>query len=42
MNENNWFPVMTLIIGSPGETDEDVKATLDVIYEELQARMLGG
>ncbi len=33
MNENNWFPVMTLIIGSPGETDEDVKATLDLVYE---------
>ena len=24
---------MTLIIGNPGETDEDVKATLDLIYE---------
>jgi tRNA A37 methylthiotransferase MiaB len=33
MNQNNWFPVATLIIGSPGETDEDVKATLDLIYE---------
>ena len=33
LNENNWFPAMTLIIGSPGETDEDVKATLDLIYE---------
>ena len=32
-NENNWFPVMTLIVGSPGETDEDVKDTLDLIYE---------
>lgn len=32
-NRNNWFPVMTLIIGSPGETDEDVKATLDLVYE---------
>jgi len=33
LNENNWFPAMTLIVGSPGETDEDVKATLDLIYE---------
>jgi hypothetical protein len=33
LNENNWFPVMTLIIGSPDETDEDVKGTLDLIYE---------
>ncbi len=33
LNENNWFPAMTLIVGNPGETDEDVMATLDLIYE---------
>jgi radical SAM superfamily enzyme YgiQ (UPF0313 family) len=33
LNKNNWFPAMTLIIGSPDETDDDVKATLDLIYE---------
>lgn len=33
LNENNWFPAVTLIIGNPGETDDDVKATLDLIYE---------
>lgn len=33
MNRNNWFPVATLMIGSPGETDEDTRATLDLIYE---------
>ncbi len=33
LNRNNWFPVLTLMIGSPGETDEDVKATLDLVYE---------
>ena len=33
LNRNNWFPAMTLIIGSPGETDEDTRATLDLIYE---------
>jgi len=32
-NQNNWFPVMTLMVGSPGETDQDVMATLDLIYE---------
>lgn len=32
-NENNWFPMMTLMVGNPGETDEDTKATLDLIYE---------
>jgi hypothetical protein len=33
MNRNNWFPAATLIVGNPGETDEDVMATLDLIYE---------
>jgi len=33
LNANNWFPAMTLIVGNPDETDEDVKATLDLIYE---------
>ena len=33
MNENNWFPMMTLMVGNPGETDEDTKATLDLVYE---------
>jgi radical SAM superfamily enzyme YgiQ (UPF0313 family) len=33
LNTHNWFPAVTLIIGNPGETDEDTKATLDFIYE---------
>src|SRR5215471_10238307 len=33
LNDNNWFPAMTLIIGSPGETDEDTRATLDLVCE---------
>jgi hypothetical protein len=33
LNRHNWFPAMTLIIGAPGETDDDVKATIDLIYE---------
>ena len=33
LNRHNWFPAMTLIIGSPGETDDDTRATLDLIYE---------
>jgi hypothetical protein len=33
MNKHNWFPAATLIVGNPGETDEDVMATLDLIYE---------
>jgi radical SAM superfamily enzyme YgiQ (UPF0313 family) len=33
LNQNNWFPVMTLIVGAPEEEDEDVMATLDLVYE---------
>ena len=33
LNRNNWFPVLTLMIGNPGETDEDSRATLDLLYE---------
>src|SRR5262245_11458714 len=33
LNQNNWFPVMTLIVGAPEETDEDVRDTLDLVYE---------
>ena len=32
-NQNNWFPMMTLIVGNPGETDQDVRDTLDLVYE---------
>ncbi len=33
LNRNNWFPVMTLMIGNPGETGDDCRATLDFLYE---------
>jgi hypothetical protein len=33
LNDNNWFPAVTLIVGNPGETDEDCRETLDLIYE---------
>ncbi len=33
LNRNHWYPMMTLMIGNPGETDEDVMATLDLVYE---------
>ena len=32
-NQNNWFPMMTLMVGNPGETDQDVMETLDLVYE---------
>jgi len=39
MNHNNWFPVVTLMIGNPGETDEDVRASIDLIYEAEYRRL---
>src|SRR5262249_25519918 len=33
LNRHNWFPVCTLIVGSPGEADADSMATLDLLYE---------
>ena len=33
MNRNNWFPAVTLMVGCPGETDEDIRETLDLVYE---------
>lgn len=33
LNDNNWFPAMTLIVGNPDETDEDIMETLDLVYE---------
>jgi radical SAM superfamily enzyme YgiQ (UPF0313 family) len=32
-NQNNWFPMMTLMVGNPGESDQDVQETLDLVYE---------
>ena len=33
LNRSNWFPVMTLMVGNPDETDADCMATLDLLYE---------
>ena len=41
LNANNWFPMLTLMVGNPGETDDDVKATLDLVYE-IERRGLFG
>jgi radical SAM superfamily enzyme YgiQ (UPF0313 family) len=32
MNRHNWFPMATFIIGLPGETDEDTKQSLELLY----------
>ncbi len=39
LNRNNWFPVLTLMVGNPGETDDDCKATLDLLYEMERRRL---
>ncbi len=41
LNRNNWFPMLTLMVGNPGETDEDVKDTLDLIYEMERKELFG-
>ncbi len=41
LNRNNWFPMLTLMVGNPGETDDDVKATLDLIYEMERRGLFG-
>jgi radical SAM superfamily enzyme YgiQ (UPF0313 family) len=32
-NANEWYPMLTLMVGSPEETDDDVRATLDLVTE---------
>ena len=41
LNKNNWFPMLTLMVGNPGETDEDVMATLDLVYEMERRGLFG-
>ena len=41
LNQNNWFPMLTLMVGNPGETNEDVQATLDLIYEMERRELFG-
>ncbi len=31
LNQNNWVPLSTLIIGLPGEEEEDTKLTIDLV-----------
>src|SRR5437588_2323414 len=38
LNRNNWFPFCTFIIGLPGETDEDTKQSLDLLYDLRDAK----
>jgi radical SAM superfamily enzyme YgiQ (UPF0313 family) len=38
MNRANWFPMCTFIIGLPGETDADVRESLDLLYSMKHAK----
>jgi radical SAM superfamily enzyme YgiQ (UPF0313 family) len=38
MNRANWFPMCTFIIGLPGETDADVRESLDLLYALKDAK----
>lgn len=38
LNRHNWFPFCTFIIGLPGETDEDTKLSLDLLYDLRHAK----
>ena len=38
LNRNNWFPFCTFIIGLPGETDEDTKESLNLLYDLRHAK----
>src|SRR5688572_4673529 len=38
LNRHNWFPFCTFIIGLPGETDDDVKESLDLLFDLRDAK----
>jgi len=38
LNRHNWFPFCTWIIGLPGETREDTKASLDLLFALRDAK----
>jgi radical SAM superfamily enzyme YgiQ (UPF0313 family) len=40
LNENNWVPLSTLIIGLPGEEEEDVQLTIDLVTRLRECKSL--
>jgi len=38
MNKHNWFPMCTFIVGLPGETREDTKQSLDLLFALKDAK----
>jgi radical SAM superfamily enzyme YgiQ (UPF0313 family) len=40
LNRNNWFPVCTFIVGLPGETDDDIRQSLDLLHRLRHNKIL--
>ena len=40
LNENNWFPVYTFIVGLPNETDDDMRQSLDLLHRLKKNKVL--
>jgi len=40
LNENNWFPVCTFIVGLPGETPDDIRQSLDLLHRLRKNKIL--
>ncbi len=40
LNRNNWFPVCTFIVGLPGETDDDIRQSLDLLHRLRHNKVL--
>jgi radical SAM superfamily enzyme YgiQ (UPF0313 family) len=40
LNENNWFPVCTFIVGLPNETDDDMRQSLDLLHRLKKNKIL--
>ncbi len=38
LNKHNWYPFCTFIIGLPGETEQDTKDSLDLLYDLRDAK----
>ena len=38
LNKHNWFPFCTFIIGLPGETEQDTKESLDLLFDLRDAK----
>src|SRR5215470_4210602 len=38
LNRHNWFPFSTFILGLPGETNDDTKQSLDLLYDLRHAK----